>query len=87
MGRHLLTSPSSVYQVPDGTPLACGSRLVILHCSVMSRNVAHMGGLLDADAQDKALIFQADAETSLLGAIRQVPNMVTKLQLCTQGNV
>lgn len=40
-----------------------------------------------ADAQDKALIFQADAETSLLGAIRQVPNMVTKLQFCTQGNV
>ena len=26
-----------------------------------------------ADAQDKALIFQADANTSLLGAIRQVP--------------
>lgn len=38
---------------------------------------SYMGVLMYADAQDKALIFQADAETSLLGAIRQVPNMVT----------
>ena len=28
--------------------------------------------LQPADAQDKELIFQADASTSLLGAIRQV---------------
>lgn len=32
--------------------------------------------LLSVDAQDKALIFQADAKTSLLGAIRQVTGPV-----------
>lgn len=36
------------------------------------------------DAQDKALIFQADAETSLLGAIRQVPNLAP--EHCTSSS-
>lgn len=39
---------------------------------------------LYTDAQDKALIFQADAETSLLGAIRQVPTLVP--QRCTSNS-
>lgn len=39
---------------------------------------------MHADAQDKALVFQADANTSLLAAIRQVPaphNMFEKSKI------
>ena len=36
---------------------------------------SHHESWMCADAEDKALIFQADAETSLLGAIRQVTRL------------
>ncbi len=35
-----------------------------------------------ADAQDKALVFQADANTSLLDAIRQVPALLAPAAHC-----
>lgn len=38
--------------------------------------------LLPADAQDKALVFQADANTSLLDAIRQVPALFASEANC-----
>lgn len=40
--------------------------------------------LLPADAQDKALVFQADANTSLLDAIRQVSAICTCNTLCVR---
>lgn len=44
---------------------------------------AHPGCWMCADAQDKALVFQADAETSLLGAIRQVTSLEPQHVFCT----
>ena len=51
---------------------------VVLWTRVISKALQ----LLPADAQDKALVFQADANTSLLDAIRQVPAIFAPAAHC-----
>ena len=54
--------------------------LVIMVCTVYVTCMLH-----SADAQDKALVFQADAKTSLLSAMRQVTCSVSFTSPCMPG--